>query len=130
MNTAVSNIAKYNNNGQYKELTMLVGTISLHHVPMIIQSNPVCDKFAELLCPSYSSSAPLPKIWRYKGLGTAYSLLLEYGLNRDGCHNPVTLQHARGPLLHSLTKRVLVGSHCFKEGTSHRSTQHMTSHYC
>jgi hypothetical protein len=105
MNTAVSNIAKYNNNGQYKELTMLVRTISLHRAPMITQSNPVCHKFAESSCPSYFSSAPLPKTWRYEGLGTAYSLLLEYGLNRARCHNPGPLQHARGPSLHSLTER-------------------------
>ena len=65
MNTAVSNIEKYNYNGQYKELTILVGTISLHRVPTIIQSDPICHKFSESLCPSYSSSAPLPKIWRY-----------------------------------------------------------------
>ncbi len=45
MNTTVSNIAKYNNNGQYKELTMLVGTISWHRAPLIIQSDPVCQKF-------------------------------------------------------------------------------------
>ena len=45
MNTAVSNIAKCNNNGQYRELTMLVGTISWHRAPMIIQSDPVCQKF-------------------------------------------------------------------------------------
>ncbi len=71
INTAVSNIAKYNNNGQYNELTMLVGTISLHRAPILIQSDPVCHKFAESSCPSYSSSAPSPKIWRYEGLGTA-----------------------------------------------------------
>ncbi len=45
MNTAVSNIAKCNNNGQYRELTMLVGTISWHRAPTIIQSDPVCQKF-------------------------------------------------------------------------------------
>jgi hypothetical protein len=111
MNMAVSKIAKYNNNGQYKELTMLVRTISLHPAPMIIQSNPVCHKFAESLCPS-SSSVFLPKIWKYEGLGTACSLLLEYSLDRAGCHNLVTLQHAQVPSMHSLTKRVLIGSHC------------------
>jgi hypothetical protein len=96
MNTAVSNIAKYiNNNGQYKELTMLVRMISWHHAPMIIQSNPVCQKFDSSLCPSYSYSTPSPMIWKYEGPGTAYYLLLlEYGLDRAGCNNPGPLQHA------------------------------------
>jgi hypothetical protein len=65
-----------------------------------------------------------------EGLCTASSFLLEYSLERAGCHIPRSLLHDKGPWLHSSSKRVLVGSHRFQGGTSHKSTQHMTSHYC
>ncbi len=38
---AVRQVANYNNNGRYNELTMHVWTTSWHLQPMIIQSNPV-----------------------------------------------------------------------------------------
>ena len=123
-------VGNYNNNGQHKEITMHVWMISSRHQPMIIQSDPVNQKKNCSLCPSYSSSALASNSWRDKVVCTAYSLLLEYGLNRAVCHITRPLQHERAPWLHSLTERVLVGSHRCQGGTSHRSTQQMASHYC
>ena len=123
------NVAKYNNNGPYKELTLIVGTIYWHREPMRIQSVPACQQFDCSSCLSYSSSAPLSKFWRDEALGTAYSLLLECGLDRAGCHIPGPSQRVQLPWLHSLYERVSVGSHRYQGGTSHMSTQRRTSHY-
>jgi hypothetical protein len=37
-------VAKYNNNGQYNELTMHVWTISWLLQPMLLQSDPACQQ--------------------------------------------------------------------------------------